>query len=152
MSNMLHAHHLFMLAMNQGSALVHVYMDGSSSCSFFAMTTTLTQFRCSCCARWCRGKPITSYSTSWLTITIFFRWVRDYTPSMLRSLASFRIFSLPCRCCQIAAQELRVPLKDVFTSETASNTVPNTVPTAASAGSESVYISSNAVSKTEAGI
>ncbi|KAJ7880705.1 xanthine dehydrogenase/oxidase [Mycena olivaceomarginata] len=34
------------------------------------------------------------------------------------------------------SQELRVPLKDVFTSETASNTVPNTVPTAASAGSD----------------
>ncbi|KAJ7054085.1 xanthine dehydrogenase [Mycena amicta] len=39
-------------------------------------------------------------------------------------------------CCQIAAQELRIPLKDVFTSESATNTIPNTVPTAASAGSD----------------
>lgn len=40
------------------------------------------------------------------------------------------------KCLQIAAEELRVPLEAVFTSETATNTVPNTVPTAASAGSD----------------
>nr|GAT58891.1 xanthine dehydrogenase/oxidase [Mycena chlorophos] len=40
------------------------------------------------------------------------------------------------KCCQIAAQELGVPLKDIFTSESATNTVANTVPTAASAGSD----------------
>ncbi|KNZ79755.1 Xanthine dehydrogenase [Termitomyces sp. J132] len=40
------------------------------------------------------------------------------------------------KCCQIAAQELRVPLDTIFTSETSSNTVPNTVATAASTGSD----------------
>ncbi|KAF7303760.1 Xanthine dehydrogenase/oxidase [Mycena indigotica] len=40
------------------------------------------------------------------------------------------------KMCQIAAQELRIPLEDVFTSETATNTVINTVPTAASASSD----------------
>ncbi|KAF7324796.1 Xanthine dehydrogenase/oxidase [Mycena kentingensis (nom. inval.)] len=40
------------------------------------------------------------------------------------------------KCCQIAAQELGVPLKDVFTSESATNTIANSVPTAASAGSD----------------
>ncbi|KAJ7448476.1 xanthine dehydrogenase [Mycena galericulata] len=72
-------------AMNQGSALVHVYMDGSVLVAHGGVEM---------------GQGL-------------------YT-----------------KCCQIAAQELRVPLKDVFTSETASNTVPNTVPTAASAGSD----------------
>ncbi|KAJ7896095.1 Molybdopterin-binding domain of aldehyde dehydrogenase-domain-containing protein [Mycena olivaceomarginata] len=72
-------------AMNQGAALVHVYMDGSVLVAHGGVEM---------------GQGL-------------------YT-----------------KCCQIAAQELRVPLKDVFTSETASNTVPNTVPTAASAGSD----------------
>ncbi|KAJ6542822.1 Molybdopterin-binding domain of aldehyde dehydrogenase-domain-containing protein [Mycena capillaripes] len=72
-------------AMNQGSALVHVYMDGSVLVAHGGVEM---------------GQGL-------------------YT-----------------KCCQIAAQELRVPLADVFTSETASNTVPNTVPTAASAGSD----------------
>ncbi|KAF7354804.1 Xanthine dehydrogenase/oxidase [Mycena sanguinolenta] len=72
-------------AMNQGSALVHVYMDGSVLVAHGGVEM---------------GQGL-------------------YT-----------------KCCQIAAQELRVPLKDVFTSETASNTIPNTVPTAASAGSD----------------
>lgn len=40
------------------------------------------------------------------------------------------------KMCQIAAQELNVPLDSVFTSETASNTVANTSPTAASSGSD----------------
>ncbi|SCZ92606.1 BZ3500_MvSof-1268-A1-R1_Chr5-2g08024 [Microbotryum saponariae] len=34
------------------------------------------------------------------------------------------------KCCQVAAQELQVPLSSVFTSESATNTVPNAVPTA----------------------
>ncbi|KAJ6516474.1 Molybdopterin-binding domain of aldehyde dehydrogenase-domain-containing protein [Mycena sanguinolenta] len=72
-------------AMNQGSALVHVYMDGSVLVAHGGVEV---------------GQGL-------------------YT-----------------KCCQIAAQELQVPLKDVFTSETASNTIPNTVPTAASAGSD----------------
>ncbi|KAF8211716.1 xanthine dehydrogenase [Mycena galopus ATCC 62051] len=72
-------------AMNQGSALVHVYMDGSVLVAHGGVEM---------------GQGL-------------------YT-----------------KCCQIAAQELRVPLKDVLTSETATNTVPNAVPTAASAGSD----------------
>lgn len=40
------------------------------------------------------------------------------------------------KCLQIAAQELKVDLAAVFTSESASNTVANTSPTAASAGSD----------------
>ncbi|KAI9024730.1 putative xanthine dehydrogenase HxA [Hyaloraphidium curvatum] len=40
------------------------------------------------------------------------------------------------KCTQIAAQELGVPHDSVFTSESSTNTVPNTVPTAASAGSD----------------
>ncbi|KAJ6490221.1 Molybdopterin-binding domain of aldehyde dehydrogenase-domain-containing protein [Mycena vitilis] len=72
-------------AMNQGSALVHVYMDGSVLVAHGGVEM---------------GQGL-------------------YT-----------------KCCQIAAQELRVPLKDVFTSETATSTVPNAVPTAASAGSD----------------
>ncbi|KAJ7157926.1 xanthine dehydrogenase [Mycena crocata] len=72
-------------AMNQGSALVHVYMDGSVLVAHGGVEM---------------GQGL-------------------YT-----------------KCCQIAAQELRVPLTDVFTSESATNTVPNTVPTAASAGSD----------------
>ncbi|KAJ7265978.1 Molybdopterin-binding domain of aldehyde dehydrogenase-domain-containing protein [Mycena haematopus] len=75
----------FGVPMNQGAALVHVYMDGSVLIAHGGVEM---------------GQGL-------------------YT-----------------KCCQIAAQELRVPLKDVFTSETASNTVPNTVPTAASAGSD----------------
>ena len=43
---------------------------------------------------------------------------------------------LNVKCLAIAAQELKVPLEAVFTSETASNTVANTSPTAASAGSD----------------
>lgn len=43
---------------------------------------------------------------------------------------------LYAKCCQIAAQELRVPMEAVFTSETATNAVPNAVPTAGSAGSD----------------
>ena len=40
------------------------------------------------------------------------------------------------KMCQIAAQELGCPLDAVFTSETASNAVANTSPTAASSGSD----------------
>ncbi|GAA6041300.1 hypothetical protein JCM8097_001327 [Rhodosporidiobolus ruineniae] len=40
------------------------------------------------------------------------------------------------KCLQIAAEELKVPLEAVHTSETSNATVPNTVPTAASAGSD----------------
>ncbi|KAL8290642.1 hypothetical protein RQP46_002900 [Phenoliferia psychrophenolica] len=40
------------------------------------------------------------------------------------------------KCCQIAAQELGVPLEAVFTSESSSATVANAVPTAGSAGSD----------------
>ncbi|CAK5275238.1 unnamed protein product [Mycena citricolor] len=72
-------------AMNQGSALVHVYTDGSVLVAHGGVEM---------------GQGL-------------------YT-----------------KCCQIAAQELRVPLTDVFTSESATSTVPNTVPTAASAGSD----------------
>ncbi|KAJ7278970.1 xanthine dehydrogenase [Mycena rebaudengoi] len=72
-------------AMNQGSALVHVYMDGSVLVAHGGVEM---------------GQGL-------------------YT-----------------KCCQIAAQELRIPLTDVFTSESATNTVPNAVPTAASAGSD----------------
>ncbi|KAJ7166651.1 xanthine dehydrogenase [Mycena filopes] len=72
-------------AMNQGAALVHIYMDGSVLVAHGGVEM---------------GQGL-------------------YT-----------------KCCQIAAQELRVPLSEVFTSETATNTVPNTMPTAASAGSD----------------
>ncbi|KAJ6570341.1 molybdopterin binding aldehyde oxidase/xanthine dehydrogenase [Mycena sp. CBHHK59/15] len=72
-------------AMNQGSALVHIYMDGSVLVAHGGVEM---------------GQGL-------------------YT-----------------KCCQIAAQELRIPLTDVFTSETSTNTVPNTLPTAASAGSD----------------
>ena len=51
--------------------------------------------------------------------------------------------SLNGKCLQIAAQELKVPLEAVFTSETSSNTVPNMPPTAASAGSDLVRRSSS---------
>lgn len=40
------------------------------------------------------------------------------------------------KMCQIAAQELGVPMDSIFTSETASNVVANTSPTAASSGSD----------------
>jgi len=40
------------------------------------------------------------------------------------------------KMCQIAAQELNCPLDTIFTSETSSNTVANTSPTAASASSD----------------
>lgn len=40
------------------------------------------------------------------------------------------------KCTQIAAQELGVPHEAIFTSESATNTVPNAVPTAGSAGSD----------------
>lgn len=40
------------------------------------------------------------------------------------------------KCAQVAAQDLGVPLSSIFNSESATNTVPNTVPTAASAGSD----------------
>lgn len=40
------------------------------------------------------------------------------------------------KMCQVAAQELGVPMDSIFTSETASNTVANTSPTAASSGSD----------------
>ncbi|KAG5636984.1 hypothetical protein H0H81_006190 [Sphagnurus paluster] len=72
-------------ALNQGAALVHIYMDGSVLVAHGG--TEMGQ-------------------------------------------------GLYTKCCQIAAQELRVPLNDVYTSESATNTVPNTVPTAASAGTD----------------
>ena len=40
------------------------------------------------------------------------------------------------KCCQIAAQELDVPFDTVFTSDSATNMVPNTSATAASTGSD----------------
>lgn len=40
------------------------------------------------------------------------------------------------KMCQVAAQELGVPMESIFTSETASNVVANTSPTAASSGSD----------------
>lgn len=40
------------------------------------------------------------------------------------------------KMCQVAAQELGVPMDSIFTSETASNVVANTSPTAASSGSD----------------
>jgi len=79
-------------SMNQGSALVHVYMDGSVLVAHGG--TEMGQ-------------------------------------------------SLNGKCLQIAAQELKVPLEAVFTSETSSNTVPNMPPTAASAGSDLVRRSSS---------
>ncbi|KAG6841815.1 hypothetical protein C0991_006699 [Blastosporella zonata] len=72
-------------AMNQGAALVHIYMDGSVLVAHGG--TEMGQ-------------------------------------------------GLYTKCCQIAAQELRIPLDAVFTSESSSNTVPNTIPTAGSAGSD----------------
>ncbi|GAA5895132.1 uncharacterized protein JCM6883_002329 [Sporobolomyces salmoneus] len=72
-------------AMNQGSALVHIYLDGSVSVSHGGIEM---------------GQ------------------------------------GLYIKCLQVAAQELKVPLEAVFTSETGSNTVINTSPTAASAGSD----------------
>ncbi|GAA5959099.1 hypothetical protein JCM3765_006342 [Sporobolomyces pararoseus] len=72
-------------AMNQGSALVHIYMDGSVLVAHGGIEMGQGLFQ---------------------------------------------------KVLQIAAQELKVPLEAVFTSETASNTVPNTSPTAASAGSD----------------
>ncbi|KAF8064111.1 xanthine dehydrogenase [Lyophyllum atratum] len=72
-------------AMNQGAALVHIYMDGSVLVAHGG--TEMGQ-------------------------------------------------GLYTKCCQLAAQELRVPLEAVFTSESSTNTVPNTVPTAGSAGSD----------------
>ncbi|KAG6878051.1 hypothetical protein C0993_000374 [Termitomyces sp. T159_Od127] len=72
-------------AMNQGAALVHIYMDGSVLVAHGG--TEMGQ-------------------------------------------------GLYTKCCQIAAQELHVPIEAVYTSESSSSTVPNTVPTAASAGSD----------------
>ncbi|GAA5928017.1 hypothetical protein JCM1841_001821 [Sporobolomyces salmonicolor] len=72
-------------AMNQGSALVHIYMDGSVLVAHGGIEM---------------GQGL-------------------YT-----------------KCCQIAAEELGVPLEAVFTSESTTQTVPNTVPTAGSAGSD----------------
>ncbi|KAF5376099.1 hypothetical protein D9615_007759 [Tricholomella constricta] len=72
-------------AMNQGAALVHIYMDGSVLVAHGG--TEMGQ-------------------------------------------------GLYTKCCQIAAEELRIPLEAVFTSESSSNTVPNTVATAASSGSD----------------
>ncbi|KAG6827920.1 hypothetical protein H0H92_009962 [Tricholoma furcatifolium] len=72
-------------AMNQGAALVHIYLDGSVLVAHGG--TEMGQ-------------------------------------------------GLYTKCCQIAAQELGVPLADVFTSESASNTVPNAPPTAGSTGSD----------------
>ncbi|KAG6916535.1 hypothetical protein DXG01_006418 [Tephrocybe rancida] len=72
-------------AMNQGAALVHIYMDGSVLVAHGG--TEMGQ-------------------------------------------------GLYTKCCQIAAQELRIPFEAVFTSESSSNTVPNTIPTAGSAGSD----------------
>ncbi|RPA89635.1 hypothetical protein L873DRAFT_1887520 [Choiromyces venosus 120613-1] len=43
---------------------------------------------------------------------------------------------LYAKMCQIAALELNCPLDEIFTSETSSNTVANTSPTAASSGSD----------------
>lgn len=40
------------------------------------------------------------------------------------------------KMCQVAAQELGVPMDSIFTSETASNVVANTSPTAASSGTD----------------
>ncbi|GJN88067.1 hypothetical protein Rhopal_001023-T1 [Rhodotorula paludigena] len=72
-------------AMNRGSALVHIYLDGSVL-------------------------------------------VAHGGTEMGQGLYS--------KCLQIAAEELKVPFEAVFTSESATNTVANTVPTAASAGSD----------------
>ncbi|GAA6007894.1 hypothetical protein JCM11491_006528 [Sporobolomyces phaffii] len=72
-------------AMNQGSALVHIYMDGSVLVAHGGIEM---------------GQ------------------------------------GLYIKCLQVAAQELKVPLEAVFTSESASNAVANTSPTAASAGSD----------------
>ena len=71
--------------MNQGSALVHIYMDGSVLVAHGG--TEMGQ-------------------------------------------------GLYTKCTQIAAQELGVPHEAIFTSESSTATVPNTVPTAASAGSD----------------
>lgn len=61
-----------------------------------------------------------------------------YTKSVFSFVFRYRIIHglFFSRCCQIAAQDLGVPLAAVFTSETSSNAVPNTVPTAGSAGSD----------------
>ena len=74
------------------------------------------------------------------------RWVKVSNAKPLARPTSIRFIvflltaiattGLYTKCLQIAAEELRVPLEAVFTSETATNTVPNTVPTAASAGSD----------------
>jgi len=72
-------------AMNQGGALVHIYMDGSVLVAHGG--TEMGQ-------------------------------------------------GLYTKCCQIAAQELRVPMEAVFTSESSTSTVPNAVPTAGSASSD----------------
>ncbi|KAK4046018.1 hypothetical protein OIV83_006436 [Microbotryomycetes sp. JL201] len=72
-------------AMNQGSALVHIYMDGSVLVAHGG--TEMGQ-------------------------------------------------GLYTKCTAIAAQALGVPHDVVFTAESATNTVPNTVPTAGSAGSD----------------
>jgi xanthine dehydrogenase/oxidase len=40
------------------------------------------------------------------------------------------------KCTQVCAQELGVPINSIFTSETATNTIANASPTAASAGSD----------------
>ncbi|KAK4050059.1 hypothetical protein OIO90_005249 [Microbotryomycetes sp. JL221] len=72
-------------AMNQGAALVHIYVDGSVLVAHGGIEM---------------GQGL-------------------YT-----------------KCTQIAAQALNIPHEAIFTAESATNTVPNTVPTAASAGSD----------------
>ncbi|KPV77058.1 uncharacterized protein RHOBADRAFT_34531 [Rhodotorula graminis WP1] len=92
-------------AMNQGSALVHIYMDGSVLVAHggteMGQGLNLKASRRACS---CPRRSLTSPTVS--------------------------------QCLQIAAEELKVPLEAVFTSETSSNTVPNMPPTAASAGSD----------------
>ncbi|KAG6879537.1 hypothetical protein C0992_001685 [Termitomyces sp. T32_za158] len=80
------------------------------------------------------------------------KWVKVFTRSGISTISQYAYLQ-EYRCCQIAAQELHVPLEAVYTSESSSNTVPSrftpelnhqvltlpikdTVPTAASAGSD----------------
>ena len=93
-------------AMNQGSALVHIYMDGSVLVAHGGTESEL-QSATSCLLG-------ADQSRSWSPVGQ----------------------GLYTKCCQIAAQELKVPMEAIFTSESSTNTVPNAVPTAGSAGSD----------------
>lgn len=78
--------------MNQGAALVHIYMDGSVLVAHGG--TEMGQ-----------GQLSSHHD--------------------LKGKTSFSVPGLYTKCCQIAAQELGVPLEAVYTSESSTATVPS---------------------------